>query len=150
MATAINDRGKLHAGLRRRTYKAPTPLARRSCARKSTTNHVVLLDVHWDFPNRLHAIYRKDDAVFLGDLPDFRHGIDHANLIVAYIMVIRMVLAYRFAYVFWITRPSRRTGRLGHFIAVLFQPRAGIQQRLMLNGCVMMWLPFSRYISATP
>src|SRR5712671_5841351 len=44
--------------------------------------NVVLLDVDRDFANRLHTIDREDDAVFLGNLADFRHRIDDANLIV--------------------------------------------------------------------
>src|SRR5437899_8296280 len=32
---------------------------------------IVLLDVDWDFANRLHPIDREDDAVFLGNLADF-------------------------------------------------------------------------------
>src|SRR6266853_209685 len=43
---------------------------------------VVLLDVDWNLANGLHTIDGEDDAVFLGNLADFRHRIDDANLIV--------------------------------------------------------------------
>src|SRR6267154_4339580 len=43
---------------------------------------VVLLDVDWNFANSLHTIDSENNAVFLGNLADFRHRIDDANLIV--------------------------------------------------------------------
>src|SRR6267154_1634386 len=44
--------------------------------------NVVLLDVDWNLANGLHTIDSENDAVFLGNLADFCHGIDDANLIV--------------------------------------------------------------------
>ena len=43
---------------------------------------VVLLNVNGNFAHRLHAIHCKENPVFLGNLADFRDGVDHANFIV--------------------------------------------------------------------
>ena len=40
--------------------------------------------------------------------------------------------------------------QVGDAVAVLLEPLAGVDDRLVLGDAVMMWLPFSRYISATP
>src|SRR6267378_2940541 len=96
---------------------------------------IVLLDVDWDFANRLHTIDREDNAVFLGDLADFRHRIDDANLVVGiHDGDQNRFRRNRFTHVFRVDAAIALNRQIGDFVAVLFQALTGVEHSFMLNS----------------
>src|SRR6267378_1614304 len=96
---------------------------------------IVLLDVDWNFANRLHTIDSEDDAVFLGNLADFRHGIDDANLVVG--IHDGDENCFRrdgFTHVFRVDAAIALYRQVGDFVAVLFEALAGVEYSFVLNG----------------
>src|SRR5882757_6047727 len=83
VAAAIDAGGKLNAGVAATNVESTDALRSVDLVAGNREQvDVVLLDVDWNFANSLHTIDSENDAVFLGDLADFRHRIDDANLIV--------------------------------------------------------------------
>src|SRR6202035_1738604 len=83
MAAAIDDGGKLDTRVAATNVKRTDSLRAIDLVPGDRQQvDIVLLDVYWDFANSLHTIDGKDNAVLLGNLADFRHRIDDANLIV--------------------------------------------------------------------
>src|SRR5580765_8595617 len=83
VAAAIDDGGKLHARVAATNVKGSDTFGSIDLVAGNRKQvDVVLLDVDRNLAHGLHTIDGKDDAVFLGDLADFRHRIDDANLVV--------------------------------------------------------------------
>src|SRR5208337_3763811 len=83
MAAAIENRRKLNAGVAAANIQRADSLWTVNLVPGDGHQvDVVPLHVDRNLANRLHAIGREDNAMFLGNLADFRDGIDDANLIV--------------------------------------------------------------------
>src|SRR6266403_3078990 len=96
---------------------------------------IVLLDVDWDFADSLHTIDGENNAVFLGDLADFRHRIDDANLIVGIHDGDKNCFRRNgFTHVFRIDAAIALNRQIGDFVAVLFEALTGVEHSFMLDG----------------
>src|SRR6266853_2909655 len=97
--------------------------------------NVVLLDVDWNFADRLHTIDGEDNAVFLGNLADFRHGIDDANLVVGIHDGDKNCFRRNgFTHVFRVDAAIALHRQICDFIAVLFEALTGVEHGFMLDG----------------
>ncbi len=96
---------------------------------------VVLLHVHGNFADSLDAVYREENAVFLGDFADFRDRIDHANLVVGvHDSDENRFRRDGFAYIFRIDAAIFSNRQIGYFVAVFLEALTGVQHGLVLNG----------------
>src|SRR6266849_7832482 len=136
VAAAIDNGGKLNARIAAANVKgADTFGSIDFVAGNREQVDVVLLDVYRDFADSLHAIDGKNNAVFLGDLADFRHRIDDANLIVGIHDGNKNGFRRnRFTHVFRVDAAIALHRKIGDFIAVLFEALAGIEHSFVLNG----------------
>src|SRR5882762_7483615 len=136
VAAAIDNGGKLNARVATANVKSTDSLRPIDLvAGDGEQVDIVLLDVDWDFANRLHTIDREDNAVFLGNLSDFRHGIDDANLIVGiHDGDQNCFRRNRFTHVFRVDAAIALYRQIGDFVAVLFEALTGVEHSFMLNG----------------
>src|SRR5208282_3044865 len=80
---AVQNRGKLHAGIAAANVKSANALGPVNFVPRDRQQvDIVFLHVHGNLANRLHAVGSEDDAVFLGNLADLRHRINDADFIV--------------------------------------------------------------------
>src|SRR5260370_29608470 len=136
VAAAIDDGGKLYTrGAPPNVQRAYTLWSVDLLRGKVRQVDIVLLHLHRDLADRLHAIHSQDDAVFLGALADLRHRIDHANLVVGgHDGDQNRLRRNRLPHVFGVNAPIALHRQISHLVSVLFQPLAGIEHSLVLNG----------------
>ncbi len=135
MPAAIDNGRKLHAGVAAANIKRAYTLRSVNLVGGDRQQvDIVLLHVHGNLADRLHAIDREDNAVFLGNLADFLDRIDDADLIVGVHDGDQNRLRRdRLADVLGIDAAIPLHRQIGHLIAVLFQPLARVQHRFVFN-----------------
>src|SRR5262249_10312434 len=83
VAAAIDNGGKLDAGIATPNVEGANTLGAVDLVGGNGEKvDIVLLHVHRDLAHGLNAIDGKNNAVFFGDLADFRDRIDRANFVV--------------------------------------------------------------------
>src|SRR5258705_8362956 len=136
VAAAIDNGGKLNAWVATANIEGTDSLRPIDLVAGDREQvDVVLLDVDWNFANSLHTIDGENNAVFLGDLADFRHRIDDANLIVGiHDGNQNRFWGNRFTHVFRVDAAIALHRQIGDFVAVLFQALTGVEHSFMLDG----------------
>src|SRR5580704_3685837 len=136
VAAAIDDGGKLNARIAAANVKRADALgAVNFVAADGQHVDVVLLDVHRNLADSLHAVGGKENAMFLGDFADFGDGINDADFVVGVhdgdedggradggfqlIQVDAPILLHR---------------QIGDFEAVFFEALAGVEDSFVLDG----------------
>src|SRR5256884_1561982 len=83
MPPTVDDGGELHAWIAAAHVQSADSLRPINLVRADGQQvDVVPLDVDRNLAHCLHAVHRKENPAFLGNLADFRDGVDHANFVI--------------------------------------------------------------------
>ena len=135
MAAAVDDGGKLHARIPAADVKCADALGAVQLVRGDGHQvDVVLLHVHRNLADRLHRVHVEEDALFLGDLSDFRDGLNDADFVVG----VHDRDQNRFrrdgaAQIVEIDAAVFVHRQIGDLVAVLLEALAGVENRLVLG-----------------
>ncbi len=107
----------------------------RGLRRRGQQVDVVFLDVDRNLAHGLNAIYGEEDTMFLGNLADFRDGIDHANFVVGVHDGDQDRCRPDGCFQIVEAHPAvTLNGQIGDFEAVLLEVLAGVEYGLVLDG----------------
>ena len=83
VAAAVDDGGKLNARIAATDIQSANTLRSVDLVRGNGEKvDIVLLHIHGNLADCLHAVDGEDDAALLGDFADFRNRVDDADFIV--------------------------------------------------------------------
>ena len=135
VAAAVNLSGKLHARiLAANVQRADALGAVNLVAGDRHQVDAVFLDVHGNFADGLHCVHMKEDALFFGDLADFRDGLNHADFVVGVHDGDQDGLGRDgAAQIVEIDAAVFLHRQIGDFVAVFFEALTGIEHGLVLG-----------------
>ncbi len=135
MAAAVDLLGDLHARIAAaNVQRADTLRPIDLMAGERQHIDVVLLHIDRNLAHSLHRVGVEDDALLVAELADLGDRLNHADLVVRIHdrdqdrLVVDGALQ-----VFEIDQPIRLHRQIGHAVALLLQPLAGIEHSLVLG-----------------